>query len=1200
MSGERKLFNDLVSGDTHRLAIASVLSPRSADCRANALRFSEFYDQFIPSCLACSHHSFFVSFSFAIARNDHEAIRALIMELQAHGERAALPAVTLAIQNSGNHTSSFSNYNRRAVAASRGGKEGNAALACDLEGDHYPDYNSTDLNGCIKEALIRYDGVRVDTLELLGVLLPELFQTLACDSIVELLREGRRELASHLVSFCSEGFGFNKLGEQVLRLTGQKLDSFIRASVSKQPLGNRSVRPLHMAAINPNPTYLREMLDAAPDTLRLADADRFTALHYAATCASSAPLKLLLGRGLMPSEAGSDGRTALMWAAQTGRVSNVIELVRAVWPSDPALASLGDKKEITAALTPVTVPEVVQSKKLSLKSKARTKQLSRKSSGAKAPRKQLTLNPDAVETVMPESVAEEMQSDEAMSFGVDDGEENGQRDNAPDPTALKQSLLNAKDKKGLTALHYAASRGHIPVLLALLHLGADVNVKAGAAKDSVLPLHLAAQQGHLKAIEALASGGAKLDAVDKKKRSALLHAVKNGQTHIVAFLLGQGLNPNNADSSANSALAYAVAYGWDDCVTLLLAQGASADACNSWKLSPLALALQKGRFACASILLAVPEVSINFRDASGRTLLVNACAGAASQNPCPIIQRLRERKDLDVCLADATNNTALHVLASTSVLGAAGSVCDDILSAAGMLLEAKADLLARNNDCQQPVMLACAAGNTSLTKFLVERNAQLGDVDARGQNVLHHLLARPHAVADVLTVVRGAAGRDNLSLLAAQADDEGLTPVHIFLRSLCSANFSDHAATHISLLVSEDMLPHLSTTVIKLKRFRGPDAERAREEDRAAGKKVVEWSSVGGYNALHFVATFNDARLHRAVLTALPGSLVRELVNAKTCRGVHPLTLGLANGRDEGFISALTALGAEPKQARDALHTAVTRRDAKVCAALISAGAPLDARDDHERTPLHLAVIAGDKPLVALLLASHCDVLASDKWGRTALHYAVDASALGSDASFEMEASLLAAGANVNVRDCYGRTPLHYAFLKMTQLDTKLPKSARETHFPSEPILDNIQSNSYKRARQPNSIFAPVAVPKEADPIETVSSLCGVKGIDTTAPDLDGRTPMHFCAVVGATICFLYLLKRAHGALEAVDRDGNTPLALALLQNNPNFAIMLIQKVNTSHLCYETELAVTRGHPCWLQYTLSPAMLIPTQKRYVL
>lgn len=58
----------------------------------------------------------------------------------------------------------------------------------------------------------------------------------------------------------------------------------------------------------------------------------------------------------------------------------------------------------------------------------------------------------------------------------------------------------------------------------------------------------------------------------------------------------------------------------------------------------------------------------------------------------------------------------------------------------------------------------------------------------------------------------------------------------------------------------------------------------------------------------------------------------------------------------------------------------------------------------------------------------------------------------GADASFEIEDFLLKKGANVNKRDNHGRVPLHYAFLKTGNQNTPI------------------------------------------DPIETVSSLCAVRG----------------------------------------------------------------------------------------------------------
>ena len=85
------------------------------------------------------------------------------------------------------------------------------------------------------------------------------------------------------------------------------------------------------------------------------------------------------------------------------------------------------------------------------------------------------------------------------------------------------------------------------------------------------------------------------------------------------------------------------------------------------------------------------------------------------------------------------------------------------------------------------------------------------------------------------------------------------------------------------------------------------------------------------------------------------------------------------------------------------------------------------------------------------MLEAGSDVKAVDENKRTPLHYAVIAS---SGDSFEMEDKLLAKGADVNARDKRNRTPLHYAFIKVG-------------------------------GRHDTS---------QIDPIETISSLCAVKG----------------------------------------------------------------------------------------------------------
>jgi hypothetical protein len=90
--------------------------------------------------------------------------------------------------------------------------------------------------------------------------------------------------------------------------------------------------------------------------------------------------------------------------------------------------------------------------------------------------------------------------------------------------------------------------------------------------------------------------------------------------------------------------------------------------------------------------------------------------------------------------------------------------------------------------------------------------------------------------------------------------------------------------------------------------------------------------------------------------------------------------------------------------------------------------------------------------LARKLLEAGANPSARDHMERTSLHYAVIAS---SGNSFEMEDMLLSKGADVNAKDKRQRTPMHYAFVKIGG------------RFATDKI----------------------------DPIETISSLCAVKGV---------------------------------------------------------------------------------------------------------
>jgi palmitoyltransferase len=91
------------------------------------------------------------------------------------------------------------------------------------------------------------------------------------------------------------------------------------------------------------------------------------------------------------------------------------------------------------------------------------------------------------------------------------------------PSILK--IIDLRDSKGHTALHWAAYKGHQFVVMYLMRQGADLN-----AQDSLgnTPLHWAAQQHQDEVVSILTRSGAEVKMGDSKGQKAEIHAVKKG------------------------------------------------------------------------------------------------------------------------------------------------------------------------------------------------------------------------------------------------------------------------------------------------------------------------------------------------------------------------------------------------------------------------------------------------------------------------------------------------------------------------------------------------------------------------------------------------------------------------------------------------------------------------------------------------
>jgi len=184
---------------------------------------------------------------------------------------------------------------------------------------------------------------------------------------------------------------------------------------------------------------------------------------------------------------------------------------------------------------------------------------------------------------------------------------------------------------------------------------------------------------------------------------------------------------------------------------------------------------------------------------------------------------------------------------------------------------------------------------------------------------------------------------------------------------------------------------------------------------------------------------------------------------------------------------------------------------------MLDLGAAVNQMDVTGLFALKYALIRRDQTQIEQLIKRGADINQIDNKGRNLLHHAVNMSSASADATFESEQQLIDFGVNINLKDRHNRTPLHYAFVKIKDW--------------------SIKSN--------------------IDPIETVSSLCGQKGLEMDVPDKWMKTPLHYAAQRGSSICFIYLNKRGVNK-EALDIYGNTPLGVSLLCHHHNAGIMMI------------------------------------------
>jgi len=164
----------------------------------------------------------------------------------------------------------------------------------------------------------------------------------------------------------------------------------------------------------------------------------------------------------------------------------------------------------------------------------------------------------------------------------------------------KGAILNVATQKGDTAMHYACKHGYIPLIAFLTEQKLDLNRKNELGET---PLHVATRQGHVQVVEYLRLYGAEVNVQNNKGCTALHIACQKRNAPIAHILLHLGCRMDLVDQMDEMPIHDACREGMLSVVQTMCAYGCPVDMENKSGMSPLHLAAKAGNTEIVRCLL---------------------------------------------------------------------------------------------------------------------------------------------------------------------------------------------------------------------------------------------------------------------------------------------------------------------------------------------------------------------------------------------------------------------------------------------------------------------------------------------------------------------------------------------------------------------------------------------------------------------
>nr|XP_045253262.1 ankyrin repeat and death domain-containing protein 1A isoform X18 [Macaca fascicularis] len=262
--------------------------------------------------------------------------------------------------------------------------------------------------------------------------------------------------------------------------------------------------------------------------------------------------------------------------------------------------------------------------------------------------------------------------------------------------------IHCKSKDGLTLLHCAAQKGHVPVLAFIMEDLEDVALDH-VDKMGRTAFHRAAEHGQLDALDFLVGSGCDHSVKDKEGNTALHLAAGRGHMAVLQRLVDIGLDLEEQNAEGLTALHAAAGGTHPDCVRLLLRAGSTVNALTQKNLSCLHYAALSGSEDVSRVLIHAGGCT-NVADHQGASPL-----HLAVMHNFPALVQLLINSDSDLNAMDNRQQTPLHL--------AAEHAWQDI---AEMLLIAGVDLNLRDKQGKTALAVAARSNHVSLVDMIIK------------------------------------------------------------------------------------------------------------------------------------------------------------------------------------------------------------------------------------------------------------------------------------------------------------------------------------------------------------------------------------------------------------------------------------------------------------------------------------------------